>query len=368
MDERIPPLDLSSEIREHWDELNDAIQRVLRSGQFILGPEVEAFENEVADFLGVRHAIGLSSGTDALIVGLRALGITAGDEVITTAFTFVATAETISLLGAVPVFVDIDPKTFNLDVSLIAERLTPRTKAILPVHLFGHAAEMDGILGLADERGIAVFEDAAQAFGGRYKGRMLGGIGTAGAFSFFPTKNLGAYGDAGLLVTNDDGVARQTRMLRVHGSIQRDATEVLGYNARLDALQAAILRTKLKHVPVWNAARRRAAAVYTEMLADVEAVLCPTESDYAEHAFHQYTVRIRDGRRDAARASLADMGIATMVYYAVPVHQLPVYRHLEIGLPETEAAAREVLSLPIWPQITPEQQKRVGTALRQVLK
>jgi len=368
MEQPIPPLDLSGEISELWDELNEAIQRVLRSGQFILGPEVEGFEKEVADFLNVRHAVGLSSGTDALILGLRAMGIGPGDEVITTAFTFVATAEAINLVGGSPVFADIEPETFSLDPACVEEKLTPRTKAIVPVHLFGHSADMGAISTLAERNGLGVLEDAAQAFGGRYRGKMLGSLGTAGAFSFFPTKNLGAYGDAGLLVTQDDAVAEQVRKLRVHGSEKRDASEVLGYNARLDALQAAILRTKLKHVEAWNDARGLAAGIYGELLSGLEGVECPSARDYAGHAFHQYTVRIPGGRRDAVRARLAEMGITTMIYYPVPVHRLPVYRHLGVELPVTEAAAGEVLSLPIWPQITPEQLKRVAEGLREALR
>jgi len=361
----IPILDLRPEIEALWDELQEAITRVLRSGQFILGPEVNAFEQEVAAYLGVKHAIGLNSGTDALVIGLRALGIGSGDEVITTSFTFFATAEAISQVGATPVFVDIDPKSFNIDPNLIEEKITPRTKAILPVHLYGRPAEMGAILDLADQYGLKVLEDCAQAFGASYHGKKVGTLGHAGAFSFFPSKNLGAYGDGGLLVTNDDQVAETARMLRAHGARRKYFNEAIGYNSRLDALQAAILRVKLPHVDAWNQARREAARRYNELLDDVPGLELPEVSE--GHVFHQYTVRVFEGRRDEVKRKLAEAGIGTMVYYPVPLHQLPVYASLGYALPETERAAGEVLSLPIWPQINWEIQARVRDVLCLVL-
>lgn len=362
---KIPILDLSYEIESLWDELNAAFQRVLRSGQFILGPEVEAFEQEVAEYLGVKHAIGLNSGTDALFIGLRALGVGPGDEVITTPFTFFATAEAISLVGAKPVFVDIDPAILNLDPKLIEDKITPRSRAILPVHLYGRPAEMEPILELAERHGLKVLEDCAQAFGATYQGKKVGTLGHAGVFSFFPSKNLGAYGDGGLLATDDDRVAETARMLRAHGSKKKYFNETVGYNSRLDALQAAILRVKLPHVDAWNQARREAAQRYNQLLADANGLLLPEVSE--GHVFHQYTVRVLGGRQDEVQKKLAEAGIGTMVYYPVPLHRLPVYGYPEGSFPEAERAAEEVLSLSIWPQIKSEVQTQVAQELRQIL-
>jgi len=320
---------------------------VLRSGRFILGPEVEAFEREVAEYLGVKYTIGVNSGTDALVIALRALGIGPGDEVITTPFTFFATAEAISLVGAQPVFVDIDPVTFNIDPALIPAAITPRTKAILPVHLYGHAADMDPILEIAKQHGLKVLEDVAQAFGGAYKGRKLGALGDAGAFSFFPTKNLGGFGDGGLIATNDPDVAETAKMLRAHGARKKYHNETLGYNSRLDALQAAVLRVKLRYLDTQNARRRHVAARYGEALGGVEGLVLPSEQPYAYHVYHQYTVRVLHGQRDALRARLAEAGIGTMIYYPVPVHRLPVYAYPQGTLPLAEQAAQEALSLPM---------------------
>lgn len=364
---KIPMMDLSSEVEALWDELNGAIQRVLRSGQFILGPEVEAFEREVAAHLGVKHAIGVNSGTDALVIGLRALGAGPGDEVITTPFTFFATAEAVSVVGATPVFVDIDPKTFNIDPAQIEARITSRTKVILPVHLYGQAVDMDPIMDLARRFGLKVLEDVAQAFGGRYKGRKLGTIGDVGAFSFFPSKNLGAYGDGGLIATDDDAAAEVAWMLRVHGSRRKYYNEAIGYNSRLDSLQAAILRVKLPHLDRFNEARRQAARRYTEALDGLPGVVTPVEAPYAEHVYHQYTLRIPGGRRDEVQKRLAEAGVGTMIYYPVPLHRLPVYAGVECACPEAERAASEVLSLPIWPQMSQAVQERVVLALRQLL-
>ncbi|MAG92707.1 MAG: erythromycin biosynthesis sensory transduction protein eryC1 [Planctomycetaceae bacterium] len=362
---RIPILDLSPETDALWDQLEEATQRVMRSDRFILGPEVQAFEQEAADYLGVEHALGCNSGTDALIMSLRALGVAPGDEVVTTSFTFFATAEAISIVGAKPVFVDIEPASLNIDPAALEEAITENTKAVVVVHLFGHAAEMDAIRDIAQKHGLKILEDAAQAFGGGYRGTKLGSIGDAGAFSFFPSKNLGAFGDGGLVTTNDSQVADTVRLLRGHGSIRRYENEVLGYNSRLDEMQAAILRVKLPHIDRWNEGRRRAAQRYNELLADTPWIETPTAHQDAYHVYHQYTVRIRGGRRDEIVARLDDAGISSMVYYPVPVHALPVYAdEVHAELPVTMLAAAEVLSLPIGPSLPEDSILRIVEALK----
>lgn len=363
----IPILDLKPQYETLRTEIQEAVNRVLESSQFIMGPEVKAFETEAAQYLGVKHTVGVNSGTDALFISLRALGIGPGDEVITTPFTFFATAEAISHVGATPVFVDIDEHTFNINPELIEENITPRTKAILPVHLFGQAADMALIMALAEKYDLKVLEDVAQAFGGEYRGRKLGAIGDASSFSFFPSKNLGAYGDGGLIATNDDEVAEVARMLRVHGAKKKYHNEMIGYNSRLDALQAAILRVKLPHLDRWNTERRRVANRYNELFEDSPEIVTPFEADYAKHVYHQYTVHVANGKRDEARERLAEAGIATMIYFPVPMHRLPVYARLDDDLPLADAAAGEVLSLPIWPQMPQEVRERVAEALRGAL-
>lgn len=351
LEKHIPILDLAPEIEELWDELNAAFQRVMRSGQFIMGPEVAAFENEVADYLGVKHAVGVNSGTDALVIGLRALGIGPGDEVITTPFSFFATAESISNVGAKPVFVDIEEESFNIDPTLIVAAITERTKAILPVHLYGRPAEMDAIMAIAEEHGLKVIEDCAQSFGARYQGkRQTGTIGHVGAYSFFPSKNLGAFGDGGLVATNDDNVAELARMLRAHGSKKKYHNEVLGYNSRLDALQAALLRVKLPHVDGWNGKRVGVAQQYGDMLAGARKVVVPRI--VPGHVFHQYTVRLVGSDRGTVQARLKDAGVGTMVYYPIPQDLLPVYAGQHDRTPISGALAGQVLSLPIGPSLT----------------
>ena len=382
----IPILDLGPEIDQHWDALNEAFQRVLRSGRFIGGPEVQAFEREVSAYLGVEHAVGLNSGTDALVIALRALDIGPGDEVITTPFTFFATAEAISLVGATPVFIDVDASSFNLDPALVEAAVTERTRAILPVHLYGQPAAMTQILEIAERHELAVVEDCAQSFGARYPGdcpecggghcddalrrqldgRMTGTMGDVGTFSFFPSKNLGAFGDGGMLVTDDDELATAARKLRAHGGAHKYHNEMLGYNSRLDALQAALLRVKLPHVDAANASRRAVAKRYAEALADVDGLALPEVTD--GHVFHQYTVRVLGGRRDELAAALEAEGIQTMVYYPVPVHRLPVYADMGWGpFSVAERLADEVLSLPIGPSISPETQALVSDTVRRVL-
>lgn len=361
---KIPVLDLAPEIESLWPELQGAIQDVLRSGQFIMGPQVKRFEAEVATYLGVDHAVAMNSGTDALFIALRALGVGPGDEVITTAFTFFATAEAISHVGATPVFVDIDHRTLNLDVDQLERAITPRTKVVIPVHLFGLSCQMEQLLAVARKYNLRVIEDVAQAFGGKFQGKKLGTLGDVGTYSFFPSKNLGAYGDGGMLVTNDATLAATARMLRSHGSHKKYHNEEVGYNSRLDEIQAAILRVKLPHLEEANHFRRVAAARYNDLLVDAPLIECPVETNGAYHVYHQYTVKIKSGLRDQVQETLAKQGISTMIYYPIPVHRLPVYQGKYEQLRYTEQAATEVLSLPIWPQMSVETQEVVASALK----
>lgn len=368
-DRQIPILDLSPQYQSIKNEIYTAIDRVLVSGQFIMGSDVKQFEQEVATYLGVKQAIAVNSGTDALIIGLRALGIGTGDEVITTPFSFFATAESISNVGAKPVFVDIDPSTFNLDPQQIKDKISDRTKAIMPVHLYGNPAAMTQILEIAQAQGLKVIEDCAQSFGAQYygstyqdtadqatrlviSGQRTGAIGDVGAFSFFPSKNLGAYGDGGLITTNDDAIADLARMLRVHGAKKKYHNEVLGYNSRLDTLQAAILRVKLPHIDQWNAGRRRVASLYNQLLADVPEIIIPELSD--GHVFHQYTIRVLNGKRDQLANSLAAAGISTMIYYPIPQDRLPIYSGQYPINPVSDQLSKQVLSLPIWAELDDE--------------
>ncbi len=380
----IPILDLTPEIDELWSELNTAVQRVLKSGAFIMGPDVKEFEIEVAQYLGTKHAIAVNSGTDALIIALRALGIGPGDEVITTPFTFFATAESISSVGAKPIFVDIDAASFNIDPKQIEAQITPRTKAIMPVHLYGNPAAMTQIMEIAKKHNLRVVEDCAQSFGARYTGtcsgcdgscnrgarqafnaKMMGAIGDMGAYSFFPSKNLGAYGDGGLIVTDNDALAETARMLRAHGAKKKYHNEVLGYNSRLDTLQAAILRVKLPHITKWNEGRRRVAATYNELLKDVPGVITPHLAD--GNVFHQYTIRLTKADRDTVQERLEQQGVSTMVYYPIPQDKLPIYAGQYPANPVSDELAKQVISLPIWPTIDRSTQERVVTSLKDSL-
>ena len=359
----IQMVDLVTQYRKIKHEVDEAIHRVLDSGQYILGKEVGEFELTVAKYLGVRHAIGCASGTDALQVAMMALGVGPGDEIITTPFTFVATTETIVLLGAKPVYVDIEPSTYNIDPSKIEAAITKRTKAIIPVHLYGHPCDMDPIVEIAQRHGIPVIEDAAQAMGAEYKGRKVGGIGTFGCISFFPSKNLGAFGDAGMVVTNDDTLAEKLRMIIVHGSRIRYKHEVIGVNSRLDTLQAAILNVKLKYLDQWHEARRRAAKEYNDLLASADVVR-PHEAPYAKHIYHQYTLRLKN--RDAVAAHLAQRKIPHAIYYPIPLHLQEAFQN--VGRPKgtfpiTEQACNEVLSLPMHTELIHEQQKYIVSEL-----
>ncbi|MBK8793504.1 MAG: DegT/DnrJ/EryC1/StrS family aminotransferase [Holophaga sp.] len=365
---KYPVLDLQPQIQTHWAEFQSAFQRVLQSGQFILGPEEHAFESECATYLGAPHAIGLNSGTDALFIALRALNIGPGDEVITTPFTFFATAEAISHVGATPVFVDIDEGTFNLNPSLMEPAITTRTRAIIPVHLFGRPVNMDPISSLAEHYGIKVIEDCAQCFGAPWGDKKTGSLGEFGCFSFFPTKNLSAFGDGGMIVTHDDALASRARMLRAHGSRRKYFNEEAGYNSRLDELQAAMLRVKLPHLDGWNQARRVCAERYNQLLTGIPQLITPDISE--GHVFHQYTIRLRGGRRDLVQAGLAEAGIASMIYYPVPVHRLKLYEesHRHTSCPVAEQLATEVLSLPIYPELPLESQVFIASTLRQICR
>ncbi len=345
-------LDMADEIDQLKPDLMAAFEAVLDSGSFIMGPNVKLFEQEVADYLGVNHAISLNSGTDALVLALMAADIGPGDEVITTPFTFFATAEAISKVGATPVFVDVEMATYNMNLDQLEAAVTPRTKAIIPVHLFGQPVQMDRLMAIAGSYGLLVVEDAAQAFGSSLGGRMTGTIGDIGCYSFFPSKNLGAYGDGGLLTTNNADYAAKVAMLRVHGSRKKYHNEIVGFNSRLDELQAAVLRIKLPRLDSWNEGRRRAADEYAKLLSGVDGVITPSEAAYGgKHVYHQYTVRILGGKRDEVQEKLQQDGVMSMIYYPVPVHQLPVYASLRMRMPIAEQLSGEVLSLPLWPQI-----------------
>jgi dTDP-4-amino-4,6-dideoxygalactose transaminase len=347
----IPILDLNRTHTAIAEELNKAIARVFSHNIFILGPEVQDLEKKIADYVGARHAIGVASGTDALLIALRSIGVGPGDEVITTPFSFFATVGVISRLGARPVFVDIEPDTFNIDPDLIEAAVTDRTKAIMPVHLYGQCAEMDPVMEIAGKHGIKVVEDAAQAIGARYKEIKAGTIGDLGCFSFFPTKNLGACGDAGMIVTNDDKLEEMCRKLRVHGAKPKYYHKIVGYNSRLDALQAAILGVKFNYLDTWHQGRRAKASKYDEMLS-VENIKTPVVRDYNYHIFHQYTVRAE--RRDQLQSYLREKGISTVVYYPLPLHIQECFSDLgykEGDFPVAEKASKEVLSLPVFPEL-----------------
>ena len=364
---RVPLLDLQRQNLPLEEELLDAFRRVVRSGQFILGPEVERFEAEAAAMAGAKYGIGVSSGTDALLVALMALGIGPGDEVICPSFTFFATASSVARLGARPVFADSCPECFNIDAAAIEPLIGPRTKAIIPVHLFGQAADLEPILALARRRGLAVIEDAAQAFGAEYRGKPVGALGDLGAVSFFPTKNLGALGEAGLVVTNDTALAEKARLVRNHGMQPRYYHRTIGGNFRLDALQAALLAVKLPHLTEYTAGRQRNACFYQSALGGLPHVLTPPTHPDRNHIVHQYTVRVRNGRRDALRKHLQERGIASEIYYPVPLHKQECFRPFDPApsLPVAEALAEEALSLPVFPEMTDEERSAVVEAVVQ---
>jgi len=348
------------------DEIEQGIAETIANCSFILGPNVQAFEKEAAEYLGVKHAVGCASGTDALHLALQAEGITDGDEVITSAFTFIATAEAIKYVGATPVFVDIDPKTFNITVENIEKAITPKTKAVMPVHLFGQPVDLTKIKALCDKHNLKLIEDCAQSFGARINGQQTGAIGNASGFSFFPSKNLGAFGDGGLVVTNSDETAKMLKMLRNHGSDVRYYHDVIGYNSRLDDIQAVVLRAKLKRIDKYNQARRHAAHLYSELMADLP-LQTPYEDGLGEHVYHQYTLLC--DRRDEVLQALQDKQIGCAVYYPVPLHQQNVFKEecAGLSLPVTESVAANCLSLPICPSLSDETVKDIVAVIRDVL-
>ena len=362
---KVPLVDLAEQYAAIEDEVNAAISGVLQRTDFILGQDVVLFEEEFAAFCETSYAVGVDSGTSALELALRAHNIGPGDEVITAANTFIATAFAISSVGATPVIVDVHPETYTVDVSQLEEAITNRTKAIIPVHLYGQPADMDPILEFARDCDLVVIEDACQAHGARYKGQRVGSLGHAAAFSFYPAKNLGAYGDGGMLVTNDERIAESVRMLRNYGQRKKYHHILRGYNRRLDTLHAAVLRVKLRHLEAWNAERRQHAMVYSRLLAD-SLVSLPVEADYAEHVYHLYVIRTKD--RDRLRAYLDAQGIATGIHYPVPVHLHKAYRDLgyEKGsFPVAETCATQILSLPMYAELTPDFAEHVSSAINE---
>ncbi len=364
----IPILDLGAQYRAIRSEILAAVEGVLDAQHFILGPNVAALEREVAEYCGVAHAVGVASGTDALLLALKAAGTEPGDEVIVPAFSFIATADVVSLLGAVPVFADVDPRTLNIDVISARGKVTGKTKAIMPVHLYGRPADMEPVLALAAGHNLAIVEDCAQALGANYGERRVGSFGHYGCLSFFPSKNLGGCGDGGMILTDNAGAASHLRMLRSHGSRQKYHSEEQGWNSRLDELQAAVLRVKLPHLPSWNEGRQKNAAYYNKLLGGLEGVELLTTQPGTTAVHHQYTIRVKN--RDAVQQFLADAGIQTFVYYPVPLHLQPMYSALAYrpgDLPEAERAAQEVLSLPMYPELRPEQMEYVADTLREAI-
>ena len=362
--EPVPQLDLAAQYATIGGEIRAAVEKVLASQQFILGQEGASLEQEIAQLCGVAHGVGVASGTDALILALRACGVHAGDEVLIPPFTFVATGSAVSALGAKPVFADIRPDTYNLDPSDLTRRLTPRTRAIIAVHLYGLAADMEPIVTFARAHNLRVIEDNAQSIGASYRGRRTGSLGDAACMSFYPTKNLGAYGDAGMVVTNSNEMAARLKSLRNHGQSAKYVSSEPGWNSRLDEIQASILRVKLRHLPEWQRARQAHAAAYTKMLLAIPGVMPPPIPEGYEHVFHQFTIRVE--QRDALAQSLSERKIGSAVYYPVPLHLQPLYAslgHKAGDFPHAEHAAQEVLSLPMFPELRPEQITRVAEAV-----
>ncbi|MEC4748312.1 DegT/DnrJ/EryC1/StrS family aminotransferase [Methylomicrobium sp. Wu6] len=363
----IPMVNLKAQYAEIKDEVERGLAETIANCSFILGPNVQAFEQECADYLGVKHAIGVASGTDALHLALIAEGIGPGDEVITTAFTFIATAEAICYVGAKPVFVDIDPLTFNISPDAIERAITPKTRAVMPVHLFGQPADMTRIADICKQHNLIVIEDCCQSFGASIGGKQTGAIGDAGAYSFFPSKNLGAYGDGGLVVTNSDTAAETIKMLHNHGSKVRYYHDIIGYNSRLDEMQAVILRAKLKRIDRYNQARRRAAHLYSELMADLP-LTTPYEDGVGEHVYHQYTLLC--DRRDEVMNALQEKKIGCAIYYPVPLHRQNVFKEECAGvcLPVTEQVAAKCLSLPICSELDDETVRMIVAVIRGALQ
>ena len=356
-------VDLKRQYSRLKTQIDKALGSVLEQTQFILGPNVAALEKEVAAYHGLPFAIGCANGTDALLLALRASGVVAGDEIITTPFTFIATAEVAAQLGAKAVFVDICPDSFNIDPQKIAAKITPKTKAIIPVHLFGHPADMEPIMKIAREHNLKVIEDCAQAFGAQYQGKTVGTFGDIGCFSFFPSKNLGCYGDGGMVITADEEIAAKIKMLRNHGSAVRYYHSEVGYNSRLDEIQAAILRIKLAQIDNFNEERRANASAYCRVLAGQDLVP-PTQRDGCRHVYHQFTLRLKN--RQAVADALAKAGIASAIYYPVPLHQQEVFLKMygpQESLPVAENCCAEVLSLPMFPELTQEEIRKIADVI-----
>jgi dTDP-4-amino-4,6-dideoxygalactose transaminase len=365
---KVPMLDLTEQYQELKAQIIPALDDVMSNAHFILGDNVKKLEKDVAEYSNSKHGIGVANGSDALNIALLGCDVKPGDEVIVPSFTFFATAGAVARMGAVPVFVDIDPKTFNIAPNAIEKAITPKTKAIIPVHLYGQMADMDAIKAIADKHNLYIIEDAAQAIGALYKGKKVGELATAACYSFFPTKNLGAYGDAGMIISSDDEIAEKIRVLRVHGSKPKYYHHVLGYNSRLDELQAAILNVKFPHLNDWSEKRIQKAQTYTQLLQEMvgEHVVTPYQEEFNHHVYHQYTIRVQ--KRDELQAFLNEQGVATMVYYPKPLHLQPVFAELgykEGDLPETEKAALEVISLPMFPELKTEQQQYVVEKIRE---
>lgn len=365
---RVPMLDLTEQYQQLKSEIIPALDDVMSKAHFILGDNVKKLEKDIAEYSNAKHAIGVANGSDAINIALLGLDLKPGDEVIVPSFTFFATAGAVARSGGVPVFVDIDPKTFNMDPASIEKAITPKTKAIIPVHLYGQMADMTAIKEIADKHNLYIIEDAAQAIGATSKGKKVGELGTIATYSFFPTKNLGAYGDAGMVITSDDEIGEKMRVLRVHGSKPKYYHHILGYNSRLDEMQAAILNVKFPHLNDWAELRREKAHTYSQLLQEMvgEQVVTPYEEDFNYHVFHQYTIRVQ--KRDELQAFLKEQGVETMIYYPKPLHLQPVFAELgykEGDLPETEKAAKEAISLPMFPELKTEQQQYVVEKIRE---
>ena len=359
-------VDLKRQYNSIKDEVNTKINEVLQNTYFILGENTEAFEEEFANYCGVKHAIGVASGSDALTLSLKALGIEEGDEVITVPNTFIATVDAISRNGAKPVFVDIDLETYNINVAKIEEKITDKTKAIIPVHLYGQPADMDAIIKIAKKKyDLKIIEDACQAHGAEYKGKKVGSLGEVGCFSFYPAKNLGAYGDGGMVVTNNEEIAERIKMLRNYGQSKKYYHDFMGYNSRLDEIQAAVLRVKLRYLDEWNDKRREYAKLYNELLKNVSGVETPIEKEFVKHVYHLYVIRCKN--RDELQQYLSSKGVSTGIHYPIPVHLQKAYKHLEYkqgDFPITEKYSKEILSLPMFPELLEDEIKYVVNCIK----
>lgn len=364
---KIPMLDLYKQYKSIKKDIDSAIKEAVINQSYIGGPHVEQLENNISKFCKTKYAVGLNSGTDALNLSLWSLGIGKGDEVITTPFTFIATAEVISLRGAKPVFVDIDPDNFIINENSIEEKITNNTKAIIPVHLFGQMVNMDKLMRISKKYNINIIEDACQAIGAKYKQYYAGSIGTTGCFSFYPTKNLGAYGDAGMVTTNNKAISDKIRILRNHGCIVKYQNEILGVSSRLDAIQANILLAKLKYLDKWNKRRKEIAKLYNERLSNINYIQTPFESENAYHIYHQYTIRVKNNKRDVLKYHLKNNGVDSMIYYPKPLHLLKAMEYLKYkkgDFPNAEKASREVLSLPMYPELTDKEIEYVCNVIK----